>query len=216
MIIDTGNTKAFAPLAPGMHDARIVSIVFVGTFPNRFDGAPTKTIKVGYEVNSPGRKRVQYEDYNASLTPNAKFRKVIEAVLCRALSKDESFRFEYGNLIGKFCKLVVVNNPSKKDPTKVYANIQAVYPSTDEFESDRQLLIWDVRKDDLSALPEFVQRQVMQSEEWVAKHGQTVGTQYAFGQQVPGTTAQWTPAPVQPKQSAPPKPVMATASFDFE
>lgn len=215
---NTENKNAFL-IPEGTYRARVASVIFIGTVPNRFDGKPTKTVKLGYEIESltpGGRNRVMYEDYSASLSPNANLRKVIEAVLCRALSKEESFRFDYSNLYGKWCKLVIQVRQGKKDPTKSYNNISAVYPSNEEFAATHTPMKWDVRKDELSVLPEFVQKQVMTSEEWIAKHGTTLQPQFAMGQQVPGTAAQWTPAPAVAPPAATPKPVEATAKFDFE
>jgi hypothetical protein len=108
----------------GTHEARIVSIAFVGTLEKTYKGKTNsiKTILISYEMSEIQRetqdgpiRMVVSKDYSFYLNEKARLRKHIEAILNRSLTDEEtdfqnkSGMYRVTDLLGKACNVTVEN-----------------------------------------------------------------------------------------------------------
>lgn len=197
----TGSGTPYQPVPVGRYKARVLQVIFVGTVPG-YQGQMKGEVQVGFELDyrgASGKTSILYKRYGASMHAMAKLRQLIEMLEAKTLSNAEALSYDVSNLVGKQVWIQVGAKAGNQRPDgsiPVYDKIDGIYPSMESFSSDRPTLAWDVRKDILTSLPERIQKRVMESTEWQAKHGNQVAPpQYAFGQQVQGSAVYQQPAP---------------------
>ena len=218
----SGSAGTYQPVPVGRYKARVLHVIFVGTVPG-YQGAMKGEVQVGFELDyrgASGKTSILYKRYGASMHAMAKLRQLIEMLESRTLSNAEAMSYDVSNLAGKQVWVQVGNKAGDQRPdgtVPVYDRIDGIYPSMEQFSTDRPTLTWDVRKDSLEALPERIQKRVMESTEWQAKHGNQVAPpQYAFGQQVNGSAVYQQPQPAPAQQPAPqPAPAAQQHNFGF-
>lgn len=218
--VGSGSAGNYQPVPVGRYKARILHVVFVGTVPG-YQGKMAGEVQIGFELDHrgpSGNNSVLYKQYGASMHPMAKLRQLIEMIDAKTLTNAEAMSYSVESLVGKNVWVQVgakQGNPRPDGTIPIYDRIDGIYPSVEQFAGNRPTLSWDVRKDDVSALPERLSKRAMESVEWQAKHGnQVAAPQYAFGQQVqqPAPVQQPVPAP----QSAPqPAPTAQQHNFGF-
>ena len=127
----------FTPHPAGQHEGFIAEIEDKGMVSTQFGDKHKLSIKVesttSFMEGGDGTKGygvwqwVTVSGHERSGLTN--FRK---QVLGRDLSADERAKFNVDDYIGKKVGYVVVHAPSTKDPSKVFANIQAIWPLVDD------------------------------------------------------------------------------------
>lgn len=189
-----GAGTPYQPIPAGRYLGRICTVAYCGIIYNKFQQKDEPQLQIAFEVNykgEDGRNKLIYRKYKASMHSQAGLRKLIEIVESKTLSNAEALAFDVTSLAGRFVWIEVENTPRVQadGTTVIYDKVNSVFPSLEQFAADKPLVKWDVRKDDITALPQRIQRDVMQSVEWRTKHGNVTQPQYAFGQAVPSTQA---------------------------
>lgn len=218
--VGSGSAGTYQPVPVGRYKAHLLHVIFVGTVPG-YQGAMKGEVQIGFELDycgASGKTSILYKRYGASMHAMAKLRQLIEMLESRTLSNAEAMSYDVSKLAGKQVWVQVGNKAGDQRPdgtVPVYDRIDGIYPSMEQFSTDRPTLTWDVRKDSLEALPERIQKRVMESAEWLNKHGNQVSPpQYAFGQQVQGSAVYQQPAPA--RQFTPqPAPAPQQHNFGF-
>ncbi len=131
-----------------------------------------KFTKEGKEIVAP---RVISKDYTLSTDKKANLRKDLEAWRGRAFSPEEVTAFKVETIVGANCLLNVIHKPSA-DGSKIYANVGGIMPlpkGTARLTAELPTMIWDMPLPGLpfefpQAMPEWIQNQIKQSEEYLA------------------------------------------------
>jgi len=204
-----GNGTPYAAIPPGRYLARVCTVAFVGNIWNKFQNKDEPSLQIAFEVNHKGpsgKHATIYKPLKASMHASASLRQMIETIESRTLSNAEALAFDVSSLAGRFVWLEIENTHAIQTDgtTKTYDKVKAVFPSVDRFQEELAEIKWDVRRDDIQKLPQRLQKIVMTSTEWKAKHGNTTQPQYAFGQQVPNSAVNFAPATVTVDRSAQP------------
>ncbi len=224
----TSTQTAYLPLPEGKHLARIFCVAYVGSqldaYQKKTKGTDrwVPTLRIGFEFQSqiPGsRGEVRYQSFTASMGSTSKLRKFVESVTQKTLSQEEAGRFDVKTLAGMCCLVEIRQTkkvrqlPDGSMAESVYDNFAAYYYTTESFFSNKQLIVFDMRTDDLSSLPEKLQQLVMQSQEWRRKYPDQMPSTQALGQTIPGRTIPPTATPVVPQR---PQTVETPQQFSFE
>ncbi len=131
-VVASDNSRKFTPCPPGTHQAVLVDVIDHGLVAQEFGGEVKKVHKVTLrwqvaEVDPETDKRFDVQKrYTLSLNEKATLRKDLEAWRGCPFTKDQLRGFDLEQLLGVNCQLSVIHNPSKKDPTQVYANVQSI------------------------------------------------------------------------------------------
>lgn len=215
-----GGSTPYVAIAPGRYLARIVTVAYVGNIFNKFQQRDEPSVQFAFEVNSKGptgKNQLIYRPLKASMHAQASLRKMVELLESRTLSNAEALTYDVTSLVGRSVWVEIENNPvvQADGTTRVYDKLKSVFPALESLtQVDHPLVRWDVRKDNIQALPQRLQKLVMTSSEWKAKHGNSTQPQYAFGQQVPNSAVNFTPpAPAAP--ASPPWETNPGAAFEF-
>lgn len=189
-----GASTPYQPVPAGRYLARICTVAYCGTIYNQYQQKDEPQLQLAFEISlkgADGRNKLIYRKYKASMHSQAGLRKLIEVIESKTLSNAEALAFDVTSLAGRFVWVEVEHTPRLQPDgtTVVFDKVASVFPSLEQFQAEKPLVRWDVRKDALDALPQKLQRTVMQSVEWRAKHGNVTQPQYAFGQAVPSTQA---------------------------
>jgi hypothetical protein len=118
----------------GIHVGVVCDAIDNGLVTQDFGGKVKQVHKVTLrwqvdEINPQNGKRFDVQKrYTFSLNEKATLRKDIEALRGRPLTKDELAGYDLEALIGVCGQLVVVHQPSRKDPSRMFANVQTLMP----------------------------------------------------------------------------------------
>ncbi len=130
MAIYAETTSAPSTPAPeGNHAARCVSMVDMGTQPNKFDPAKPAQRKVQLafelpdELREDGKPFMLRQKFTLTMHEKGSLRKFLQAWRGKPFSEEEAKRFDISVLLGKPCMLNVLHE-QKAD--KTYANIASV------------------------------------------------------------------------------------------
>ena len=182
----TSSGSDFTPIAAGVQHAVCYQVIDIGTQPSFGNFPARRKVKIVWELpNEKGMfkakdgsaielPRAISKDYTLSTDTKANLRKDLEAWRGKPFTADEADSFEVGNLIGANCQLLVVHKPSAKDPTKIYANVGAVMPlakGTAKLTPENPTMVYDLPEEGQitfpADLPEWIQNQIKNSEEYV-------------------------------------------------
>jgi len=178
----------FKQLKAGAYVARIYSIVDIGSQETTFNGETKMKRKIRVTWEFPSQLEVFDEakgeqpfvlanEYTLSLYESAPLRKDIESWLGRPLSpKEMAEGFEVSSLLGTVGQAQVIHIPSKKDPSKSYAQISSLMALPEGMPLPKaynpQVVVemedWDGQK--FQELPEFVRKKIEGSKEYREKH----------------------------------------------
>lgn len=168
----------------GVFPARCYSIVDIGTQTTSFNGEEKMKHKIRVTWEFPTELEIFDEEkglqpfvlakeYTLSLFEQSDFRKDLETWLGRSLTpQEEAEGYDTDNLLGMPCQIQVIHVADKKDSSKIYANINGILSlpkgmTVPEQINPSQLVnIEDWGSERFTALPEFVQKKIMASEEW--------------------------------------------------
>lgn len=130
-------TKDLAPA--GNHVARCISVIHIGTTEEEsmFGLKKRNKISITWELpnetkvwkeGEPEKPYVVSEEYALSMDSKSNLRKTANSWRGKELTDEEARVFDISKFAGAACMLNVVHNPSKKDPSKVYANVASISP----------------------------------------------------------------------------------------
>jgi len=153
---------------------RCYMVVDLGTQNSSYMGKPKKAHKVMLawelaEKMSDGRPFAINSRYTLSLFDQAILRQHLESWRGVQFTEAEVAGFDVKNVLGKYCMLSIVHN---KDGDKTYANVKGIMPvpkGMEKFAPVNKDVYFDVDTDDPSILPEWIQKIVKQSDEWIAR-----------------------------------------------
>jgi hypothetical protein len=175
-------------LKPGQYVARCYSIVDLGSHKFKDNDYFSHKIRITWEFpteletfkeENGQQPYVMGQDYTLSLGEKSTFKKMLEAWLGRKITAQEASEgFNVKTLLGKEALIQVVEQPSKTDPTKIYANIQNITSIPKGMECPAQInasILFSIEEwNELiyGELPEFVQKKIMDSKEYKEKTGE--------------------------------------------
>lgn len=167
----------------GMHQARCIQIIDLGTQHDSFEGKPKiiHKVRIGWEL--PNEKAIFDEErgeepfivsaeYTLSLGSKANLRHDLESWRGKAFTAEELKGFDLKVLIGKACLLNVIHQPSKADPKKIYARVSAVTPvpkGTHVPKATLPKLVYEITDGTggcFGDLPEWIQNKIKLSDEF--------------------------------------------------
>ena len=205
-----GGSTPYVAIAPGRYLARIVTVAYIGNVFNKFQQRDEPSVQFAFEVNSKGptgKNQLIYKPFKASMHAQASLRKMVELLESRTLSNAEALTYDVTSLVGRAVWVEIENTPSPQaDGTvRIYDKLKSVFPALESMpQVDHPLIRWDVRKDNIQTLPQRLQKLVMTSSEWKAKHGNSTQPQYAFGQQIPNSAVNFQPQAPTERSTQPP------------
>jgi hypothetical protein len=171
----------------GNHVARCVRVIDLGTQRDSYMGKPKIMHKAMVAWELPDEKAVFDEErgeepflvskeYTVSLGERANLRHDLEAWRGKQFTEAELKAFDISKLIGAACMVNVVHRTSKNN--RNYASITAVTPlpkGVKKADVPKQTLpslsyqIEDGNNEVFKALPEWIQKKIMESEEWTTE-----------------------------------------------
>ncbi len=190
---ESGGSASFDPVAAGMHPARCVGVVDLGT-QESYDKAfaPKRQVLITWEIPSErididedgktvSKPRFISNTYTLSLNGMSNLRKTLDSWRGRAFTAEELEGWDLFNILSAPC-LLNVTHKSSKDGQKTYANVTSVNPlpkgmDCGQQESDTMSWSIDDQPDWKSTalelptnVPEWVSKKIAQSEEYVQSH----------------------------------------------
>lgn len=212
------------PLDQGWHSARVFLVASMGTCPKKYLGKETFAglVKVGLEIQAkvPGAwNEVRYIDYTASMSPKSNLRKLVEEIERKTLNNVEAGQYRIESLVGRFCEIEVVHNTKETfgdqgPETKIYDNIKRICYTEKTWDAKRPLLVWDFSRDEVSKLPESLQRLHMKSLEFKAKYPNRLPAQEVMGTTLPGADIPVDASRITPPAQQVPQETVETFNFD--
>ena len=126
--------KEFDPVSPGPHAAVLVDNVDLGMEVVEYNGEKKEQHKMRMvfetdEKMEDSRPKIISKKMTVSLHEKATLRGTLETWLGRPLTGEESVKFDLDSLIGTSANIMVLHEPGKQDPSKIYAKIDRVYPA---------------------------------------------------------------------------------------
>ncbi len=188
--------QAFRRVPTGVHVARCVSVIDLGTQEVEFQGQSKKQhkIQVGWEVLGEDEAGVPLtievngkempltisKRYTLSLHEKAGLRRDLEAWRGKPFAADELKGFDVAKLLGAYCMLNVVEQESSNG--KTYSNIQSITPLPRELAKHKPagvhpLISFDVDAPDMEIFESFhekLQEVIRASDEWQARTARVV------------------------------------------
>jgi hypothetical protein len=184
------NVSDFQLCPPGMHLARCYRIIDLGTQREEYKGQVKSNRKVSiyWEVcpsddnGEPvrlgdGRPFMVYRNYNLTWNEKSKLRIHLQAWRGRPFNQEEMQRFDLKNILGVWCMLTVVHNPSESG--KVYANVDSVNPVPSVIKQNglpaptnknEMFTIQNPDMDMFETFNESLKTKIMSSPEWQRLH----------------------------------------------
>lgn len=183
MAITAKKSESVFELAPaGTHVGRCYMVIDLGTQKTVWQGQEKKQRKVllGFELPdekmADGRPFAVSAQYTLSLSEKARLRATLEAWRGQQFTEEETGGFDISKLLGVPCMLTVVHNKSGE---KTYANIAGIVkiPKSmvcpDQVNKSVTFSLDEYSEHALSSLPEWIQKKIIQSDEYMA----IIGTQ---------------------------------------
>lgn len=184
-IIATNESNFVSDPAPsGNHVARCIRMIHLGTIEETsplYGTSSKNKIQVTWELpnetkvwkDGEGEKPyVVSKEYNLTLGKDSNLRKDLESWRGRPFTEDQVKAFDVSNLIGVPCMLNVVHAASKKDPSKVYANVSSIAPlpkglvCPDAMNELKELSYDNFDWDFFNSLPDFIKGKITSSLEY--------------------------------------------------
>lgn len=178
MAIMAKKSESSFELTPaGTHTGRCYMVVDLGTQKTVWQGQEKKQHKVllGFELPdekmSDGRPFAISNQYTLSLSDKARLRSMLEAWRGQPFTEEEAGGFDITKLLGVPCMLTVVHN---KSGDKTYANIAGIVkmPKSmtcpDQVNKSITFSLDEYNEQGLAELPEWIQKKIMQSDEYMA------------------------------------------------
>lgn len=172
-------------LPAGVHIARCYQMIMLGTIDDVYQNVPKINDKIVISWEFPNELReftlgkglepfVLSKDFTLSLSEKANLTSFLNAWRGVPFTKEESDRFNVAVLIDKCCMLNITHKPSKKDPTKSYAEILSVMPLpkgtivppaiNPQIEFSANDFDWDI----YNSFPKFIQEKIQKSRQFKA------------------------------------------------
>lgn len=137
MIVETKiqENKEWENPTAGSHAAVLVDVVDLGleTMTNDKGDSVTKPkVRLVFEIDQKmedGRPMLVQRKVTASMHEMSNLYGIMETWLGRAPTPEEQARFDLDTMLGESANLMIVHNKDKKDPDKIWANIDRVYPA---------------------------------------------------------------------------------------
>ncbi len=172
------------PVPAGVQHAIAIGCIALGVQPSLGNFPPRPKVKLTWELpnekltlHKDGKEsivpRVISKDYTLSTDKKANLRKDLEAWRGRPFTPEEVTAFKVETILGANCLLNVIHKPSA-DGSKVYANVGGIMPlpkGTAKLAPELPLLVYDLPTNGEAftfppAMPEWIQNQIKQSEEY--------------------------------------------------
>lgn len=170
----------FELVEAGSYIARCIKMIDIGTQPSwNPEQRPQRKVSVTWELlededgesvtMQDGRPFAISKTYTLSISPKANLRKDIDSWRGIAFTDEEAEGFDITKLLGAYCRLGIVHEPSKKDPSRVYANVSTVGFTKKKPAGVNELSWWSVMEPDMEAFavfPDFLKDKIKQSDEF--------------------------------------------------
>ena len=172
-------------LPAGVHIARCYQMIMLGTIDDVYQGKPLVSDKVVISWEFPNELRefspdkglepfVLSKDFTLSLSEKANLTHFLNAWRGVPFTKEGTDKFNIAVLIDKCCMLNITHKPSKKDPSKHYAEILSVMPLPNgtvvppainpQVEFSANEFDWNV----YNSFPKFIQEKIQKSRQFKA------------------------------------------------
>jgi len=192
----TAGSQAFKRVPTGVHVARCVSIIDIGTQRVEFAGETKQQHKIQIkwevlgedeagvpmtaDVNGKEMPLTISKRYTLSLNEKAALRRDLEAWRGKPFSAEELAGFDVSKLLGAYCMLNVVEQDGANG--KTYANIQSITPIPRELSKHKPAgvhatYVFDIDQPDMaifSSMHDKLQETIRASAEWQARGSKVV------------------------------------------
>lgn len=173
----------------GNYVARCYKLVEIGTVLTEYLGVEKMAHKVRFGWELPTEMKifkaengeqplVIEKDYTLSLADKANLRKDLKSWRGKDFTPAEAEGFDIEKLLGVPCMLNIIHVAAKKDPTKIYEQIGSISPMPKGMVCPPQknptfIFSFDNYSDEnFKLLPEFIRKQIVESNEYKEIHGQ--------------------------------------------
>jgi hypothetical protein len=177
---ETGGGELKLPKA-GMHPARSIHVIDLGTQRDTYMGKPKIIRKVRFGWELPNHKAIFDEakgeepfivgaDYTLSLNEKANLRHMLESWRGREFTAKELKGFELATVIGKACMVNIIHRVSKTSK-KEYAVVASVTPVPEGMtvpKATLERINYDIEmgnNDVFKKIPEWIQKKILASVE---------------------------------------------------
>lgn len=173
--------KAFELVEPGNYMARCYSMIQLGTHVSEYAGKQTKRerVRITWELPTELKKEGEYagkpfaigEEFTLSMSDMGNLRPMLESWRGKAFTEEEAQSFDITKVLEIPCLLNVIHK-TNKDGKKTFAVIQSVSPLPKGMTCPPQVnetfifTTEDFDGSELSKLPEFIQKRIMDSLEY--------------------------------------------------
>ena len=173
----------------GNYVARCYKLVEIGTVPTEYLGVEKMSHKVRFGWELPTELKVFNpekgeqplvidKEYTLSLADKANLRKDLKSWRGKDFTPTEAEGFDIEKLLGVPCMLNIIHIQGKKDATKTYEAIGSISPMPKGMVCPPQInptfvFNFDSYNDEtFKSLPEFIRKQIVESNEYKAMNGQ--------------------------------------------
>ena len=173
----------------GNYVARCYKLVEIGTVPTEYLGVEKMSHKVRFGWELPTELKVFNpekgeqplvidKEYTLSLADKANLRKDLKSWRGKDFTPTEAEGFDIEKLLGVPCMLNIIHIQGKKDATKTYEAIGSISPMPKGMVCPPQInqtfvFNFDNYNDEtFKLLPEFIRKQIVESNEYKAMNGQ--------------------------------------------
>jgi len=138
--MELGVSKDYQKCPEGQFISRLCGIIDIGTQEVVFDGIPSKKpqIYLQFEVfaededgkavlDNEGRPYLIGETFTAKMSTKGNLLAFVNSWRGKPL-EEKDFPFDFKRMLGRYGMMTVTHNASKKDPSKIYANINGISP----------------------------------------------------------------------------------------
>jgi hypothetical protein len=184
LILTKGNSGGdFEIIPPGSYIARCYIIADLGTQETNFQGVKDykKQVLLSFEIldddvkRADGKPFVTSKTFTASLNEKSGLRKTLDGWRGQAFTEDQLKGFELASIIGQYAQISIIHETSK-DGQKTYANVSSIAPlhkSIARPAGVNEAVVFDMDDkayvDNLSKLPEWLQKKIEGSKEYNVK-----------------------------------------------
>jgi hypothetical protein len=173
----TGSGENFEPIPEGVHIARCTGLIDLGMqYSEQYKKSSHRAmimwefVDETYENEEKEIKcKTITKEYGLSLHEKSNLTKVLEAWRGLRFTEEELKGFDLNKILGKACQIQIIHTV-KGD--KTYANIAAIMalPKGLKVEPPKSTLVYDLdipsAVEEITKLPEWIQKKVMESENW--------------------------------------------------
>lgn len=161
----------FKPMPAGTHSARCYQIIDIGTQKTEYQGEVKFLSKIILSFETPdekmedGKPFIIHQEYTASMGEKANLRQHLESWRGRQFTPEELTGFDVSRLLDQPCVITVIHKTSGSGNT--YAKITGISKPMKGMEVPavtNTLLKWEMG-DDMTPLPDWIQKKVLASRE---------------------------------------------------